>query len=215
MPLHRSGHDLVRALSASPASSLSCRTSTPARVLLPRSLQAARTQVSPLSAVQSRRPDGCLPSLSARPGSVLPLAAPSPSLSLVRHVQRPRRHPTRPSHGAGPLIRRFKSVRRAAASRPQSAPASMGRPLPACNGLQPERQRAACAGQRPANVTRSPGGWRGQPAHRGPSVAPSVSTRCWLMGRQSRQPSVSAACVSRRQYPKRAKNHDLNPALLR
>ena len=74
----------------------------------------------------------------------------------------------------------FRGVRRAAALGTGLCGPPSARPL-ASVGLWPVVRRAACAGQRPASMSRI--GWRCQLATHWLSVAPAVSTPCWLMGR--------------------------------
>ena len=138
---------------------------------------------------------GYLPSLSARPGprpppgSVPALAALSPFVSSPCSGGLP----PGPDHGAGPPTVRPGIPKRPTRGRYSTrwALASVGRPSPpaASDGLRPGVRRAACAGQRPADIGR--GDWRGQlAAHR-----PAANTRCWLTvtGRWSNQPSVPRA----------------------
>ena len=123
------------------------------------------------------------------PGSVPALAALSPSVSSPCSGGLP----PGPDHGAGPPTVRPGIPKRPTRGRYTTrwALASVGRPSPpaASDGLRPGVRRAACAGQRPADIGR--GDWRGQlAAHR-----PAANTRCWLTvtGRWSNQPSVPRA----------------------
>ena len=215
MPLHRLRPGLSRALSVSPASSLSCPARTQA-LLAGLSAVADRTSRRPTSrrpvsgpsrrpvSGPSRRPVSGqrLPAFlvgtpAPAPGSVLALAAQSPSESSAAVGLRPGS-----AYGAGPLIRRFE-----ASGARQLLESVWHGPLLAIHcqwlhslALRPEGRQAACAGQRPASV--SPGDWRSQLAPHMSSVAPAVSAWCWLTGLKLQPvPGAIAQMGSRRHWP--------------
>ena len=145
-----------------------------------------------------------LPSLSPRAGP-LPVCHPVRCLRVATASARGDLGPG-PARGAGLLIRRSD----ASEARPLRGPvwhrALLAVHWPHPLALRPAGRRAACAGQRPARVSRG-GLARGELAPHKPSVAPAGSTRCWLTGCKSRQPQVPGA-------GSRANNCDLYPALL-
>ena len=154
-------------------------------------------------------PTQLLPASAA--GLVLPLAAPSPPVSLARHVQ------PGPARGADPLIRRSKASDAMPLLEPvwHRPPWAVRCPHPPA--LRPERRRAAGAGLRPASVGRC--GWRSQPAAHGPFVAPAVSATA-SAHEQWTAPVISAPClaVSARQDTREVSHNgrgcDLYPPLL-
>ena len=177
----------------SPALSLSCPARTPASVLVPRfsrACQRANVAGPPLPVFLGGTP-------APAPGSVLALAAQSPSESSAAVGLRPGS-----AYGAGPLIRRFE-----ASGARQLLESVWHGPLLAIHcqwlhslALRPEGRQAACAGQRPASV--SPGDWRSQLAPHMSSVAPAVSAWCWLTGLKLQPvPGAIAQMGSRRHWP--------------